>query len=246
MLESKMVKHQEKVIGILGGMGPEATAALFLKIIKSTPAKKDQDHLRIIIDNNPKIPNRILAILGKGKSPLKQLQETLHNLEKAGAELIAIPCNTAHHYYRELQESTNVPIINMISETVAYIYKNFPDIKKIGLLATTGTIKAGIYHKAITKMEVITPDEAAQETVMNAIYGEQGIKAGYTQGKPRDDILEVAKALINRGAEAIIIGCTEVSLVLTQEDLPVPLIDALQVLAAVAVRKARQLRATNL
>lgn len=246
MLKSKIVKHQEKVIGILGGMGPEATAALFLKIIRATPALKDQDHFRIIIDNNPKIPSRVQAISGKGESPLKQLQETLHTLERAGAEIIAIPCNTAHHYYRELQESTNVPIINMISETAAYIYQNFPDIKKIGLLATTGTIKAGIYHKAITKMEVITPDEDAQETVMNAIYVGQGIKAGYTQGKPRDDILEVAKALINRGAEAIIIGCTEVSLVLTQEDLPVPLIDALQVLAAVAVRKARQSRATNL
>lgn len=240
MVKSKAVKHQEKRIGILGGMGPEATVDLFLKIIKATPAKKDQDHLRIVIDNNPKIPNRTLAILGKGKSPLKQLQETLHNLEKAGAEIIAMPCNTAHHYYRELQESTNIPIINMISETVAYIYENFPDIKKIGLLATIGTIKAGIYHKAITKLEVITPDEDAQETVMNAIYGEQGIKAGYTQGKPRSDILEVAKVLINKGAEAIIIGCTEISLVLSQKDLPIPLIDPSQILAGVIVRKARQ------
>jgi len=246
MLKSKIVKHQEKVIGILGGMGPEATADFFLKVIKATPALKDQDHLRIIIDNNPKIPSRVQAILGKGESPLKQLQETLHTLERAGTEIIAIPCNTAHYYYNELQASTNVPIINMISETVAYIYQNFPDIKKIGLLATTGTIKAGIYHKAITKMEVITPDEDAQETVMNAIYGEQGIKAGRTQGKPQSDILEAAEVLINNGAEAIIIGCTEISLVLSQKDSPIPLIDPLQILAAVAVRKARQLRETNL
>jgi len=95
------VKHREKVVGILGGMGPEATVDLFMKIIKATPAKKDQDHLRIMIDNNPKIPDRTLAILGRGKSPLKQLQETLHNLERAGAEVIAIPCNTAHYYYNE-------------------------------------------------------------------------------------------------------------------------------------------------
>ena len=240
MVESKIVKHQEKVIGILGGMGPEATADFFLKVIKATPANKDQDHLRIIIDNNPKIPNRILAISGKVESPLKQLQEMIHNLEKVGAEIIAMPCNTAHYYYRELQDSTNIPIINMISETVAYIYQNFPDMKKIGLLATTGAIKAGIYHKAITKMEVITPDEDAQETVTNAIYGEQGIKAGYTQGKPRSDILEVAQGLINKGAEAIITGCTEISLVLSQEDLPIPLIDSLQILAAAVVREARQ------
>jgi len=242
MVESKIVKHREKVIGILGGMGPEATADFFMKVIKATPAKKDQDHFRTLIDSNPKIPERSLAILGKGKSPLKQLQETLHNLEKAGAEIIAMPCNTAHHYYTELQESTNIPIINMISETAAYIYENFPDIKKIGLLATTGTIKAGIYHKAITKMEVITPDEDAQETLMNAIYGEQGIKAGYTQGKPRGDTLEVAELLINKGAEAIVMGCTEISLVLSQKDLPIQVIDPLQSLAEVVVRKARQTR----
>ncbi|MBA7569882.1 Aspartate racemase [subsurface metagenome] len=239
MVESKMVKHQEKVIGILGGMGPEATAALFLKIIRATPALKDSDHFRIIIDNNPKIPNRVQAILGKGESPLKQLQETLHTLERAGAEIIAIPCNTAHYYYNELQASTNVPIINMISETAAYIHNSFPNIKKTGLLATTGTIKAGIYHQALIKLEIITPDVSEQEIVMNAIYVGQGIKAGYTQGKPRDDILEVAKALINRGAEAIMVGCTEISLVLTQEDLPVPLIDALQVLAEATIREAR-------
>ena len=216
-----MLKHREKVIGILGGMGPEATAALFLKIIRATPALKDQDHFRIIIDNNPKIPSRIQAILGEGESPLEQLRETLHTLERAGAEVIAIPCNSAHYYYNELQASTNAPIINMISETAAYTHNNFPSIKKTGLLATTGTIKAGIYHQAMTKPEIITPDDNEQEIVMNAIYGKQGIKAGYTQGKPRDDILEVAKVLINRGAEAIIAGCTEVSLVLTQEDLPV-------------------------
>lgn len=239
MIERKIAKHHEKVIGILGGMGPEATAALFLKIIRATPALKDQDHFRIVIDNNPKIPSRVQAILDNDESPLEQLQATLHNLERAGAELVAIPCNTAHYYYNELQASANVPIINMISETVAYIYSNFPNIKKIGLLASSGTLKTGIYHKATTKMEVITPDDSKQEIAMNAIYGEQGIKAGFTQGEPRNAMLEVAKALINRGAEAIIAGCTEVSLVLTQEDLPVPLIDALQVLAETVVKKAR-------
>jgi len=230
---------QEKIIGILGGVGPEATAGFFLRIIKGTPAKKDQDHLRIIIDNNPKIPERTSAILGKGKSPLKQLQETLHTLERAGAEIIAIPCNTAHYYYNELQASANVPIINMISETAVYIDQNFPNIKKIGLLATTGTVKSGIYHKAITGMEVITQDDSEQEIVMNAIYGERGIKAGFTQEKPRNAILEVAKVLIKRGAEAIIVGCTEISLVLSQRDLPVPLIDSLQVLVAAVIREAR-------
>lgn len=161
-----------------------------------------------------------LAILGKGKSPLKQLQETLHNLEKAGAEIIAMPCNTAHHYYNELQESTNIPIINMISETAVYIYENFPNINKIGLLATAGTVKSGIYHKAITGMEVITPDDSEQEIVMNAI-------------------LEVAKALIKRGGRSYYSRLHRNFTGVKSKDLPVPLIDSLQVLVAAVIREAR-------
>lgn len=228
------MEHQEKIVGILGGIGPEATATLFMKIIKSTPVKKDQDHLRIVIDNNPKIPNRTLAILGRGKSPLKQLQETLHNLEKAGAEIIAMPCNTAHYNYSELQESTNLPIINIISETIAYIRQNFPDIKRVGLLASAGVMEAGIYHKAVGKLELIIPDENEQRIVVKAIHG---IKIG-TRRKPRSNILTIAKALVEKGAEAIIAGCTEIPLVLNQKDLSVPLIDTLQVLASAVVREA--------
>ena len=237
--EADMTEKQEKIVGILGGMGSESTADFFLKTIKATPIKKDQDHLRIIIDNNPKIPDRTLALLGKGKSPLEEVKGTIHSLEKAGAEIIAIPCNTIHYYYEELQNSTNIPIINMISETLAYIYKVFPNLKKIGLLATTGTIKIRMYQKALKEIEVITPDDDAQKKVMNVIYGERGIKAGYTQGSPRKDILEVAEILVERRAEAIISGCTEISLVLNQEDLPVPLIDPLQILAEVTVKRAK-------
>ena len=232
---------KEKVVGILGGMGPKSTADYFLKIIEATPAKKDQDHLRIIIDSNPKIPDRTLAILGKGRSFLPELLKTVRNLERAGAELITMPCNTAYHYYHELQKSTSVPIINMISETIEYTRRNFPKAKKIGLLATTGTIKAGIYHEAVkgTGLEIIVPDEVAQKRVMNAIYGARGIKAEYTRGKPREILFSSAQALITQGAEVIVIGCTEISLVLNQGDLPVPLIDPLQILARVVVEKAR-------
>jgi aspartate racemase len=241
--EGDMIKKnhqmQEKIVGILGGMGPESTADFFLKIIKTTPVKKDQDHLRIIIDNNPKIPDRTLALLGKSESPLEEVKETIHNLEKAGSEIIAMPCNTLHYYYNELQRSTNIPIINMISETAAYISRVFPNIKKIGLLATTGTIKVGIYHKAIKEIELTIPDEEGQKKVMNAIYGERGIKAGNIQGSPRKDMLEVVEVLVKEGVEAIIVGCTEISLVLNQEDLSVLLINPLQILAEVVAKRAK-------
>jgi len=230
-----------KIIGILGGMGPESTADFFLKIIKATPADKDQDHLRIIIDNNPKIPDRTLALLGRGESPLKEMIKTISNLEKTGVELIAIPCNTAHYYYDELQESTNVRIIDMISETAKYVRREFPNIKKIGLIATTGTIKVGIYHKAIKEIEIITLGDNMQEKIMNAIYGEQGIKAGYRENN-RSYILDAAQALVELRTEAIIMGCTEISLVLGQNDVPVPLIDPLQILAETVVREAGSYR----
>jgi len=231
----------EKVVGVLGGMGPRSTADFLLAIIEATPAKKDQEHLHIIIDSNPNIADRNLALLGKSRSILPELQKAIHNLERAGAELITIPCNTAHHYYQELQKSTSIPIINMIAETVEYTRRNFPDAKKIGLLATTGTVKAGIYHQAVkgTGLEIIVPDEVMQKRIMNAIYGAGGIKAGQVQGKPRKILLSAALALRAQGAEAIVIGCTEISLVLNQGDLPVPLIDPLPILAGVVVERAR-------
>ncbi|SET08919.1 aspartate racemase [Methanococcoides vulcani] len=233
------VKARDKTVGILGGVGSESTARFFLKVIKNTPAKNDQDHLRIIIDNNPNIPDRTQAILGMGISPVEEATRSIYTLENAGAEIIAIPCNTMHYFYSELQNSTEIPIINMISETASHIHKVFPDIKKIGLLATTGTLKTKLYHDAIDGIEIITPDEELQEKVMNSIYGEEGIKAGYTEGNARDGILEVIEVLIKEGAEAIILGCTELSLISIKEEVPVPLIDPSQVLAEVVVKKAR-------
>lgn len=232
-------KSRDKTVGILGGMGSESTARFFLKVIKSTPAKTDQDHLRIFIDNNPNIPDRTQAILGLGKSPVEEATKSIRNLENAGVDIIAMPCNTIHYFYSELQHSTDIPILNMISETASYIHNTFPDMEKIGLLATTGTMKTRLYHNAIDGIEIIFPDEELQEKAMNSIYGEEGIKAGYTEGSSRNDILEVIEVLLKEGAEAIILGCTELSLLSIKEEVPVPLIYPSQVLAEVVVKKAR-------
>jgi len=228
----------EKIIGILGGMGPEATIDLFYKIIKSTPAEKDQDHLRIIIDNNPKIPDRTTAILGKGEDPLPALQETARNLEKAGADFIIIPCNTAHYYISQIQESVNIPILNMIEETAKETQQRTPQIKKIGLLASMGTYKMEIYHQHFKKfnIEVISPEEKDKEEVMKVIYA---VKAGDLSEKVKKNIIQIAQKLIDKGAEAIITGCTEIPLILKEGDIPVPLIDPTKVLAEIAIQKAR-------
>jgi len=228
----------EKIIGILGGMGPEATIDLFYKIIKFTPAKKDQDHLRIIIDNNPKIPDRTAAILGKGEDPLPALQETAQNLEKAGADFIVIPCNTAHYFLSSIQESVKIPILNMIEETARETQKKIPRIKRVGLLASIGVYKTEIYHQHFKKfnIEVISPEEKDKEEVMKIIYA---VKAGNLFEGTKKNILKIVQKLIDKGLEAIITGCTEIPLILKEGDVSVPVIDPTQILAQVAVREAR-------
>ncbi len=228
----------EKIIGILGGMGPEATIDLLNKIIKLTPAKKDQDHLRIIIDNNPKIPDRTAAILGEGEDPLPALRKTAQNLEKAGVDFILIPCNTAHYFLPLIQKGIKVPILNMIEETAKESKKKIPRIKKAGLLATLGTYKTKIYPQYFGKfnIEIISPEEKEKDEIMRIIYA---IKGGDLSKKIKENLLSIVKNLIERGAEAIIAGCTEIPLILKEKEISIPLIDPTQVLARVAIEKAR-------
>jgi aspartate racemase len=228
----------EKIIGILGGMGPEATIDLFYKIIKFTPAEKDQDHLRIIIDNNPKIPDRTAAILGKGEDPLPALQESARSLEKAGADFIIIPCNTAHYFLSSIQKSVKIPVLNMIEEAAKETQQRIFPIQKVGLLASIGIYKTEIYHQHFKKfnIEVISPEEKDKEEVMKVIYA---VKAGNLSNEVKGNILKIAQKLIDKGAEVIIAGCTEIPLILKEGDVSVPIIDPTQVLAKAAVQKAK-------
>ncbi|WP_175060239.1 aspartate/glutamate racemase family protein [Thermococcus sp. 2319x1] len=224
----------EKVIGILGGMGPLATVDLFKRIVLKTPAKKDQEHPRIIIYNNPKIPDRTAYILGKGENPLPELIDSAKKLEKWGADFIIMPCNTAHYFADEIQKAIKIPLINMIEETASHV--EALGVKRVGILATTGTIVSGIYQKALEKrgIEALVPSGEDQEKVMKAIY--EGVKAGDIE-LGRKLLLEVAKKLENE-VKAIIAGCTEVSVALKPEDLSVPLVDPMDILAEKAVKLA--------
>jgi len=228
----------EKVIGILGGMGPEATIDLFHKIIKSTAVKKDQEHLRIIIDNNPKIPDRTAAILGKGEDPVTALQNTAKNLEKAGADFIIIPCNTAHYFLPSIIQSVKIPILNMIEETAKEVRQKIPQANKVGLLASIGTYKTEIYRQQFKQynLEIIYPYDGDKKEIMKVIYE---VKAGNLSEDIKGNILKISQKLIDSEAEVIIAGCTEISLILKEEELPVPLIDPTKILAEAAVKKAR-------
>lgn len=233
---------KEKIIGILGGMGPDATCALFDRIIKFTNAKCDSEHIRVIIDNNPKIPDRTSAILGKSPSPVPELIKTATNLQNSGVDFIVIPCITSHYFLDEVQKKINVPILNALKLTKEYIDEKYENINKIGLIATSGTVKTKLFQNLLDNKEVIIPTEEEQDKyVMEIIYGKEGVKAGYRAGKVKDYLSEIVNRLKDRGAEAIIAGCTEISLVLSQSDIDIPLIDPLTVMAEKSVLIAKGL-----
>lgn len=230
----------EKVIGILGGMGPEATVDCFAKIIGNTPAEKDQDHLRVIIDSNPKVPDRTRAILGEGESPVPVLAEGCKALKCAGADFIIIPCVSAHFFLEELRKEAELPILSIFDVVAETIESEYPDIKLVGLMGTTGTIRGGLFQKRLARsgIDTLVCDENTQQQVMNAIYE---IKRGILKQSPehvKSVLIKAAKSLIDRGSKAIVAGCTEIPLALKMEDLAVPYFDVLALLARAAIRYA--------
>jgi len=227
----------QKIIGILGGMGPEATVDLFNKIIKLTPAAKDQDHIRIIIDNNPKIPDRTNAIIGEGKDPLPELISTAKNLEKAGADFIIMPCNTAHYFIPGIQSKVNIPVLNIIQECANHIQKTFPAIKKVCLFASKGTYKTKIYNAFFDKInvDILIPSPSEQEQIMQVIYE---VKSGVLTEEMKKQMVDISNKQIRKGSEAIISGCTEIPLVLKDGDIKIPVIDPTYILAKRSVMAA--------
>ena len=222
-------------------MGPEATNQLCTLITANTPVSRDQDHIPVITFNNSLIPSRVQAIGGGGESPVPEMIRTAQILARAGADMILMPCNLAHFFIEEIQAGVGVPVLNMIEETVKYTVERYTQCRRVGLLASTPTIECGIYDKAFREHDVrlLVPDARDQEDeVMKAIYGSEGIKCGH-KSAPRALLTGAAERLVAAGAEVIIAGCTEVSLVLTPEDSPFVVIDPLEIIARVAVARAK-------
>ena len=224
----------EKIIGILGGMGPEATADLFYRILKATPVERDQDHPRTIIYSNSKVPDRTPAVLGDGPNPVPEMVMAAKALETAGADFLVMPCNTAHYFIGELREGLGIPILHMIELTAKKVGHDLLNVNRAGLIATDGTMNGGLYHRSFLEqgIEIMNPAVDLQRASMKAIY--EHIKTGDLEGG-REIVLKVASGLLDSGAQAVICGCTEISLVLKDGDVPVPVIDPLQILAETSV-----------
>lgn len=226
-----------KTVGVLGGMGPEATVDFLHKLLQNTPASTDQEHLHVIADINPKVPNRQEAILRSADNPLPTLCHMAQGLEKAGADFIVMPCNTAHYYLGEIRESVIVHVVDMPRLVTDYALQRYPELRTFGLLAASGAIKAKLYQKwfQASGVDLIIPKERAQSILMDQIGL---IKAGNKGEQVRRRILKVAEALVKAGAEAIILGCTELPLVRYRNKIQTPIIDGNRVLAECIVKIA--------
>lgn len=225
-----------KTVGIIGGMGPLATVDVMQKIINHTPAKNEQEHLHLIVDNNPQIPDRQAAICGTGTDPSPYILCSAHLLQRAGAELLAIACNTAHAFLPVIQDEIDIPIFNMQTETA--IHMETMKIQKAGLLAADGTLHMKLFHEPmdVRGMMMLEPDIAMQKIVMDGIHY---IKKG-DLGSGEKCFLKVAEFLVEKGAEVIIAGCTEVSLVLHSAE-KLQIIDPADILAQSLVKAALEL-----
>jgi len=232
------VTRQARVVGVLGGLGPEATLDFYAKVLALTPAQRDQDHLHLIIDSNPAVPNRNEAVAGTGPSPGPLLGAMAAGLERAGADFLVMVCNAAHAYQRDIEAVVSIPFISLIEETCEATLRAVPDLKKVGVLGSSGCLDAGLYQDAFAERGVtaIVPKDAERELFMKTLYR---IKAGDKGADVRDTMRGLAELLIDRRAQAVVAGCTEVPLVLDGDALACPLIDSTAVLAERTVFYAR-------
>ena len=226
---------EKKIIGIIGGMGPLATADLFEKITLHTRAQRDQDHLRILIDSNTNIPDRTAALLHGGQDPTPQLTASAALLERMGAQVLIMPCNTAHNYYDAVAGAVHIPVLHMIRLTAQALQTR--GVAAAGLLATDGTVETGIYQRTFagTGIDLLTPEPEGQRAIMDMIY--RGVKAGdlrYDASAAR----RAMDSLLRQGARTLILGCTELPLAAKLYQLDYPFTDPTLELALGAIRFA--------
>lgn len=228
-----------KKLGVIGGLGPMATAFFMQMVIEMTEAAVDQQHIEMLIHNCPSIPDRTGYILGKSReNPCPAMIAIGQNLAANGAELIAVPCVTANYFYEQLSEAIPVPLINIIEETAGYLSRR--GVKTAGLMATDGTVESGLFQKALEAagIEVILPEEAAQKDVMHLIY--ENVKASKPVELFRFE--RAAAQLRSRGAEVIVLGCTELSMIRRDYEIGAGYLDAMQLLAKCAVEQCGTLK----
>lgn len=228
----------KQAVGVIGGVGPMATVYYMQRVIEMTKAGCDQEHINMLVFNDCDIPDRTAFITEKSPdNPLSVMVEDAKRLEAAGCEFVVIPCNTAHYFYDELEQAVEIPVVNIVEETIRYAKARVQDLSCVGIMATTGTIVTGTYQKYAERagLSFAVPDEDEQDLLMQIIY--DGVKAG--KPVPRADFDRVANHLRAKGAQCLILGCTELSVL--KRDLPIndpDVLDSIDVLASETVRRS--------
>jgi aspartate racemase len=223
------VSGARRTVGVMGGMGPAATVDFLDRVRRATPAARDQDHLRLLVDNDPSIPDRNAALAGRGPSPGPALAAMARGLERAGADGLVMVCNSAHAWAAEVRAAASVPLIDMVGETAAEVADG--GARRAGLLAADACLGAGLYQAALARrgVEAQTLPPEAQARFMALLYA---IKAGEVGPDARAAMRELAEALVAAGADTLVGACTEVPLVLGADEASRPLVDATAVLVA--------------
>ena len=222
------------VVGIIGGMGPEATVELMRRVVAQTAAQDDQDHVHLIVESNPKIPSRIAHLIERtGPDPTRELIRIARNLEAAGATLLAMPCNTAHGYADAIRAAVSIPLLDMVGLTATQVAATVPR-PRVGLLASTAVHTLGLYSRAFAAGggTVIVPER--QDEVMALIRSVKRGDSGRTAGQALEDHID----RLARNVDVVILACTELSVIAGGAPAPVPVADSLQVLTQAIVRAA--------
>ncbi|PXY00151.1 aspartate/glutamate racemase family protein [Halomonas sp. LBP4] len=224
------------IVGVLGGMGPDATVAFMQRVIDVTAAEDDIDHVHLLVDNNPKVPSRIKALIdGDGENPGPAIAEMARRLEVAGADFLVMPCNTAHYYWQDAQDAVGIPVWHIVECTLDTIARRIPGAR-VGMLCSPALRKIGLYEGFIESrgLSLVYPDDEA--SVLDVI---RAVKRG--QGRHPDTLAAITRAadeLRERGADVLVLACTELSVIGDALDTSVPVVDTVQVLAEQVVAAA--------
>ena len=227
----------EKVVGVIGGMGPEATVDFMHRLVAGTPARDDCDHLHVLVDNNPKIPSRIAALIdGTGEDPTPVLCKMAQGLQAQGADFLVMPCNTAHYYLPASARSVGIPVLDMVQLAIQKLIAAKP--RRVGLLASPAVRMVGLYKTRMeqARLEALFSDPQDEETLLGVI---KAVKAGRLDERYRQDYARVAGNLLNAGADALLIACTEFSVIGPPAGADCSVVDALDVLVEATIATAR-------
>lgn len=234
-----MTLRVDKTAGIIGGLGPDATVEFMRRIIRSTPSRDDSDHVHMLVDNDPRVPSRIEHLIEeRGESPGPYLADMGRRLELAGADFLAMPCNTAHHYYQDIVDAVSIPVLNMIEISIGRLLSNERGIQRAGVLASPAVYRTRAMEPGLAAAGIksIHPSDEQQQEILEVI---KAVKRWGPENVQSRGCEAAIRAMHQNGAEAILIACTELSLLDLGRTAEMPVLDTLEVLAETVVERAK-------